>query len=827
MPDFRMIVTLSAILLIIIDLFFAVSSYRKNVREGRYLCHAAILAAIVTFSYLISILEYDYFRASFMASIYFIAIDWLLITMIKLTTAVTTQGREWRRRKVMYMLMGYAVFDAVVLLINPFREIAVHYVRRDTVIACYFYQMKPLYYAHLAFTYLLVTAVLGILFHKIVRTPRQYRNQYRFIADIIILIVIANALFLIPQIKQMYNFLDISIIGYSMGLMAIYWSSFEYRSRYLHHGLASLIMDNMNQGVLLFDYDGFLVMKNEKADEMLPFMRSYDVFRGNLHVKEFVKLCGINADQHGKGNHYSIQLFSEGGKEEEGVPLRCDYQRLDDRHKKRIGELFVFTSASEEIDVLTGYHSWEYFRKYVGEMANSFSHPCAVASFDINELSMLNRKLGKEAGDALLRDLAGIVRHCMPKESYYVRGYDARLIVISYFVDEMTMKQCGEKVKEKFAGSLEVGYSSSDSESTDIIALIQEADRSMIYKKLMDENSARSQTMSSLIRALKECDSDTEAHVQRTQNMGRELGERFGLSDLEQSQLAMLCLLHDIGKVGVPLEILNKPDKLSEEEWEVLKTHPEKGYQIASSSYELKDIADMVLYHHERWDGKGYPKGLCGEEIPFLSRIISVIDAYDAMVSNRCYRKGMPPEKAKEELRRCSGTQFDPDIAAEFLKMLEEMPDVFEDREGRAAARVTEITGTHSEEKEIIGHHIQSHAVVFSRYEMDLDDHILTADENFETFTGYGPEDIMSGRLRQRNLIPEEDRESYFSEVDRQLAKGNLVYIEHYILRKDGGRIYVFCYARKFYHSASKSMRVEVIIVDIARTSLLKEAASL
>lgn len=865
----RIFITLFAILLIILDSFFAFYSYRKHVREGYYLCQTALLTALVTFSYLLSILEMDYFRASVMASIYFISIDWLLLTMIKLTTAVTTQGRKWKKKKLMHVLDTYAVFDTIVLLINPFKEIAISYAKNESIIACYDYQMKPLYYAHLAFTYLLVTGVLGILISKIHRTPRQYRNQYRFIADIIILIVIVNAFFLIPQIKLMYYSLDISIAGYSIGLMAIYWSSFEYRNRYLQYGLSSMIMDNLNQGVLLFDYDGYLVMKNAKAEEMLPFMHEYEVNRGHLHVRNFLQLCGIPIEKDDIGSQYSIQLFSDSGiiaidqhqNRHEGVPMRCDYQRMEDSHKKRVGDLFVFTSSLEEIDVLTEYHSWEYFRKYVGRNTSSFSHPCAVASFDINGLSFLNRKSGKEAGDALIRKLSETIRRYMPEESYYIRGYDAQLIVISYFTDESAMKSCGEQVVRQFQGTLTVGYSASDSEETDILALIREADQSMQYKKLLDKNSTRSHTMSSLVRALKESDSDTEAHVKRTQNMGRMLGQRFDLTDLAQSQLALLCLLHDIGKVGVPLEILNKPGKLTDEEWAVLKTHTEKGYQIAISSWELKDIADMILYHHERWDGNGYPKGLAREEIPFLSRIISVVDSFDAMVSNRSYRKGMSTEAAKAEIKRCSGTQFDPNIASEFLKMLEMEPELFEDMEERAAAKVTNVDASHSEDtnfapvstqitpedllynnwkqpedfalnllnigidsvtgQEQIRYHIPAHPVIFSRYEMNLDDYILSADENFIRFTGYGPEDISSRRLRQRNLIPEEDRETYFSEVDKQLEKGNLVYMEHYILRKDGNRIYVFCYARKFYHSASKSLRIEVIIVDIARTSLV------
>ena len=227
----------------------------------------------------------------------------------------------------------------------------------------------------------------------------------------------------------------------------------------------------------------------------------------------------------------------------------------------------------------------------------------------------------------------------------------------------------------EFATKVQVGYSSSGTGSDDVLDRIADARRSMKIKKLLDDHSAHSQTITSLVRALKESDSDTEAHVKRTQAMGRELGRRIGLTDLEQSQLSLLCLLHDIGKVGIPLEILNKPGKLTREEWEVLKSHAEKGYQIAISSWELKDIAEMIRYHHERWDGKGYPRGLKGEEIPLAGRICAVADVLDALSSPRCYKPAWPEEKVKEEFIKQRGLQFQPELID---VLVEHWDDVFE-----------------------------------------------------------------------------------------------------------------------------------------------------
>ncbi len=127
-------------------------------------------------------------------------------------------------------------------------------------------------------------------------------------------------------------------------------------------------------------------------------------------------------------------------------------------------------------------------------------------------------------------------------------------------------------------------------------------------------------------------------------------------------------MLHDIGKIAIDEKILNKPGRLSIEEWNEIKRHPEIGYRILSSVNDMAELAEFVLAHHERWDGKGYPKGLKGEEIPLQARIIMVADSYDAMTSERTYRKPLTEEAGMEELRENAGTQFDPEIVRVFIE---------------------------------------------------------------------------------------------------------------------------------------------------------------
>jgi HD-GYP domain-containing protein (c-di-GMP phosphodiesterase class II) len=150
------------------------------------------------------------------------------------------------------------------------------------------------------------------------------------------------------------------------------------------------------------------------------------------------------------------------------------------------------------------------------------------------------------------------------------------------------------------------------------------------------------------------------------------MGNALELSSEEQSELALLAVLHDIGKVGVRQNVLQKPESLDGEEWDEMKRHSEIGYRIAQNTPELSVVADYILSHHERWDGKGYPRNLKGEQIPLLCRILAVADAYDAMTSDRVYRKALSKEVAMEELCNNAGTQFDPILVELFLELLKD-----------------------------------------------------------------------------------------------------------------------------------------------------------
>lgn len=162
----------------------------------------------------------------------------------------------------------------------------------------------------------------------------------------------------------------------------------------------------------------------------------------------------------------------------------------------------------------------------------------------------------------------------------------------------------------------------------------------------------------------------THGHSERVMEYSVAIAYKLGLNEKDVKNIEFGALLHDIGKVGVDLSILNKPGRLTEEEFDIIKSHPEQGYEIISPVKFLADKFAAIKYHHEKWDGSGYPEGLTGEQIPLDARIVAVADTFDAMTSTRSYRKALDKDVAVEEIKRCSGTQFDPRIVEAFLKVV-------------------------------------------------------------------------------------------------------------------------------------------------------------
>jgi response regulator RpfG family c-di-GMP phosphodiesterase len=204
-------------------------------------------------------------------------------------------------------------------------------------------------------------------------------------------------------------------------------------------------------------------------------------------------------------------------------------------------------------------------------------------------------------------------------------------------------------------------------------ALLHTLEKATTHRNLVRENRRLQENSLNVLRAmvnvLEHRDAYTAGHSRRVTEIAVATAEVFSLSEEEREVLSLAGPIHDLGKIGIEDNILRKPGKLDEDEYDIIKSHPEKGKLIIEPLHFLRETIPIILHHHERHDGSGYPGGLAGEEIPLGARIMSVADAFDAMTSSRAYRAARSSKEAFDELARCRGTQFDPEIVDLFLDM--------------------------------------------------------------------------------------------------------------------------------------------------------------
>ncbi|MFX4263836.1 HD domain-containing phosphohydrolase [Pelotomaculum propionicicum] len=330
-------------------------------------------------------------------------------------------------------------------------------------------------------------------------------------------------------------------------------------------------------------------------------------------------------------------------------------------------------------DPLTKLANRTYFEEEMSRLESGEHEPVTIIVCDVDGLKLVNDTLGHKAGDNLLIAAADVLRVPFRLEGVVSRvGGDEFAVVLKNTDKETADRACQqicEATKERNKGaeiplSLSVGFATRKDPLTSLTELFKEADNNMYRVKLHSSQSARSTIVKSMMKMLETRDHITEGHGERVQDLVVELARAYGLPENRMNDLRLLSQFHDIGKVGIPDKILFKPGSLNtDDEFAEMQRHCSIGYRIAQSVPDLVPIADWILKHHEWWNGKGYPLGLEGEAIPVECRILSIVDAYDAMTNDRPYRKELTHTQAITELLKCSGTQFDPQLVSVFLRL--------------------------------------------------------------------------------------------------------------------------------------------------------------
>src|SRR6056297_520888 len=360
---------------------------------------------------------------------------------------------------------------------------------------------------------------------------------------------------------------------------------------------------------------------------------------------------------------------------EDGTPLIMSGTHTDITEKKQEQKQIEYLSFH---DSLTGLYNRRYMEDSIKRLDTDRNIPFSIIAADVDGLKLTNDTYGHEMGDKLLITAAEILKKSCRKEDIVCRVGGDEFVILLPNVNEKKIESIIERIKEESQNtkldsvivSLALGHSTKNREGKDILEVYKEADNKMYKNKLKYGKIMRNRTIETILLNINNKYDHEQIHSERVSQYCTGIAKAMNLSSKEIEDAKIAGLLHDIGKIVVPPQILNKKDKVTENDWETIKKHVITSYQLLKSVDEYSHVSEAVLYHHERLDGTGYPEEIKDGEIPLLSKIIAVADAYEAMTADRPYHNKKTKEEAVEELKKYSGKQFDKDIVEIFLKAI-------------------------------------------------------------------------------------------------------------------------------------------------------------
>lgn len=451
-------------------------------------------------------------------------------------------------------------------------------------------------------------------------------------------------------------------------------------------------------GVISTDISGNVMFLNKAAQLLTDWTQeeakgsSFKIIFNTINEQTRVKNDNIVDMMLKVGSTYKINgnsiLISKNGTE---ISIENSAAPIIQDDGKIVGVVLVFRDCSEkkkkheEIlylsyhDQLTGLYNRRYYEEELNRIDKKRNLPLTLLLADVNGLKLINDSFGHDMGDELLKKVSEVIRSVCRGDEIIARLGGDEFVIILPKTDASGTEQIINRIKgilieEKVCAvniSISFGYGTKNFEHENIQEVFKIAEDHMYRHKLYERSSIRNKTIELIMNTLYEKSNREMLHSKRVSILCEEIALEMNFDKDNVNKIRIAGLMHDIGKMGIDEKILNKPQGLTANEWKEIKRHPEIGYRILISSNEFSEMAIYILEHHERWDGKGYPKGLKGEKISLQARIIAVADSYDAMVSERPYLKSLSKEDAISEIMKGIGTQFDPNIAEIFIKLLQ------------------------------------------------------------------------------------------------------------------------------------------------------------
>ena len=451
---------------------------------------------------------------------------------------------------------------------------------------------------------------------------------------------------------------------------------------------------SIGDGVISADHDGRILLMNKVAEEITGWKQEeaigkfvQDVYQTeNVREREGTP----NSTNHLINNsdlnkmdtlkYLKSKVGSERLIEEKMTPVKG-------ADEETTGTVLVFRDVEESVqkqskieylsyhDQLTGLFNRRYFEIELNRQNQLNELPITIVIIDINNMKLTNDVFGHAVGDLLLKKISEMMLSVCRKSDVIARiGGDEFAIVLPKTSAEeasVLIKRLDENIfEEKINGlslSIAYGFETKVNSETDLIEVLKIADDNMYKQKAVEGNKNRARTKQLIIKSLNEKSPHEAEHARNVSELCRLFSVALDLPESNMEELVLLGYLHDIGKVVINEGILNNPDLIEEGDWDEIRRHPEAGYRILMALKEPTPIAEYCLTHHERWDGKGYPKGLKGADIPWQSRVVAIVETYEALISGRPYKLAVEKETAIQILKENVGKQFDPELVDVFI----------------------------------------------------------------------------------------------------------------------------------------------------------------
>ncbi len=453
---------------------------------------------------------------------------------------------------------------------------------------------------------------------------------------------------------------------------------------------------SVGEGIVVTDAKSRITLINDRAIELLGESRNpsrkkiYDVFRiySNKNMKSFkdIHLECVKSQQIFKSDG-TYSLITNNDDKEIFIdftisPINFE-ENVDHGTILVIRDVTIEKARQEEIrfmshhDYLTNLYNRFQFEVQLSRLDTKRQLPLTIILGDVNGLKLLNDTFSHLEGDNLLIEVGKIMKKATRSEDIVSRwGGDEFAILLpqTSFDDAQKVYQrikdlCQKSMYKPITPSISLGCATKTSSSENIYDILKVAEERMYREKLQDGKSMRNSLISALENTLYEKSNESEAHTKNMIQIAEKFAHTLNLDQDDSNTLTLLARLHDIGKIAISDEILQKTEELNEEEWEKIRTHPEVGSRIVKSIPELHHLTEGILHHHEHFDGSGYPDQLKGKKIPILARIISIVNSYEVMTAGRIYRETISHEEALKEIKQKSGNQFDPELVIKFISM--------------------------------------------------------------------------------------------------------------------------------------------------------------